>query len=189
MWLQMHFHTGDDDLRANPSQCWFLKIQIRFAAEDFGPVNFKNLIKLFLRSYGTCILIKLIKGKITSIRFKEIFLASRVDNLRSFSHDLPSRSSSLQGTCGRTNWQRFFRALDILNTWDQEGWMEAKKDETLSLFFSLNFDHQEATMNCVVSFSTLRVFPLIYNVPPIDLNPWIKWHLNNYKETLILLGF
>ena len=64
-----------------------------------------------------------------------------------------------------------------------------KKGETLSLFFSLNFDHQEATMNCVVSFSTLRVFPLIYNVRPINLNPWIKWHLNNHKETLILLGF
>ena len=64
-----------------------------------------------------------------------------------------------------------------------------KKGETLSLFFSLNFDHKEATINCVVSFFTPRVFPLIYNVPPIDLNPWIKWHLNNHKKTLILLGF
>ena len=44
-------------------------------------------------------------------------------------------------------------------------------------------------MNCVVPFFTPRVFPLIYNVPPIDLNSWIKWHLNNHKETLILLGF
>lgn len=64
----MHIHID-----RSGTTCWFLKIQIRFAAEDFGPVNFKNSIKLFLRSYGTCILIKLIKNKNTSIRLRRFF--------------------------------------------------------------------------------------------------------------------
>ena len=65
-----------------------------------------------------------------------------------------------------------------------------KKGETLSLFFSLNFDHKEATMNCVVSFFfTPRVLPLFIMCLQFDLNSWITWHLNNHKETLILLGF
>ena len=56
-------------------------------------------------------------------QIREIFMTSRVDNSRSFFffpifHDLPSRSSSVQGTCGRTDEQRFFffDTFDILNT-------------------------------------------------------------------------
>ena len=94
----MHIHID-----RSGTTCWFLKIQIRFAAEDFGPVNLKNLIKtLFMILWYIHTNQETIKKNYLN-QVKEIFLASRVDNLRSFSHDLPSRSSSLQGTCGRTD--------------------------------------------------------------------------------------
>ena len=80
-----------------------LNIQIRFAAEDFGSVNFKNLINiLFMILWYMHTNQGLIKKNYLN-QIKEIFLASRVDNSSSFSHNLPSRSSSPQGMCGHTD--------------------------------------------------------------------------------------
>ena len=87
------------------------KVQKKFAVEDFGPVNLKKLRKtLFMILWYMHTNQQTIKKNYLN-QIKEIFLASRVDNSRSFYFilfffvfpDLPSCSSSLQGTCGRTD--------------------------------------------------------------------------------------
>ena len=86
------------------------KVQNKVCSGKFWSSKFQKLIKnLFMILWYMHTNQQTIKKNYLN-QIKEIFLASRVDNSRSFFffffffsvfHDLPSRSSLLQGTCGR----------------------------------------------------------------------------------------